>query len=283
MPVSNDNAANNLANKELLEQTINIARQAGDAIMGFYKKDFKQYEKSDSSPLTEADLAAHHIIVDGLKAISDLPCLSEESGEADGIDWAQRKNWNKYWLIDPLDGTKEFINKNDEFTVNIALIENGKAVMGVVYCPPLDRLYFAEQSLGAFRQDGTQAAQKITVADTPKAGEAWKVVGSRRHGAEALEKFADQLGEVETVSMGSSLKLCLVAEGAAHLYPRLALTCEWDTGAAQAVVEIAGGQVLTPELTPLMYGHKEELLNPFFIVCASSSEIWAETFKELSR
>lgn len=274
--------------QKLLEQTIDIARKAGDAIMAIYKTDYEQYEKSDSSPLTEADLAAHHIIIDGLKAMSDYPCLSEESGEADGIDWLQRKDWGTYWLIDPLDGTKEFINKNDEFTVNIALIENGKAILGVVYCPPLDRLYFAEKNSGAFRQDGSQEAVKISVADAPVAGETWKVVGSRRHGAEALEKFAEQLGDVETVSMGSSLKLCLVAEGAAHLYPRLALTCEWDTGAAQAVVEIAGGQVLAPniatgELSPLMYGQKEALLNPFFIVCGPVSGIWQSTFVALSK
>lgn len=269
--------------QKLLEQTIAIARNAGDAIMAIYKTDYEQYEKSDSSPLTAADLAAHHIIIDGLKAISDYPCLSEESGEADGVGWDQRKDWDTYWLIDPLDGTKEFINKNDEFTVNIALIKKGKAVLGVVYCPPLDRLYFAEQATGAFRQDGTEPAYKISVADAPKAGETWKVVGSRRHGAEALSKFSEQLGGVETVSMGSSLKLCLVAEGAAHLYPRLAPTCEWDTGAAQAVVEIAGGQVLTPELKPLMYGQKEELLNPFFIVCGPVSTIWEGTFTSLCK
>ena len=267
----------------LLSSVIEIARKAGSAIMDIYKSDYEQYEKSDSSPLTEADLAAHHIIIDGLKAISDYPCLSEESGEADGIDWQQRQKWGTYWLIDPLDGTKEFINKNDEFTVNIALIKKGKAVLGVVYCPPLDRLYFAEQATGAFRQDGTEPAYKISVADAPKAGETWKVVGSRRHGAEALEKFSERLGDVETVSMGSSLKLCLVAEGAAHLYPRLALTCEWDTGAAQAVVEIAGGKVLTPNLVPLMYGQKEELLNPFFIVCGPVSDIWQSSFLSLSK
>lgn len=267
----------------LLDQTIEIARQAGDAIMAIYKTDYEQYEKSDSSPLTEADLAAHHIIIDGLKEISDYPCLSEESGEADGIGWEQRKDWGTYWLIDPLDGTKEFINKNDEFTVNIALIENGKAILGVVYCPPLDRFYFAAQGIGAFKQDAGQAPVVINVANAPSEGNAWKIVGSRRHGAEALEKFSEQLGQVETVSMGSSLKLCLVAEGAAHLYPRLALTCEWDTGAAQAVVENAGGQVLTPRLEPLLYGQKEELLNPFFIVCGQLDTAWSKTFQELSR
>jgi 3'(2'), 5'-bisphosphate nucleotidase len=267
----------------LLDQVKGIASQAGDAIMAIYKTDYAQYEKDDKSPLTEADLAAHHIIIDGLAAISDLPCLSEESGEADGVDWAQRKTWHKYWLIDPLDGTKEFINKNDEFTVNIALIENGKAVMGVVYCPPLNRFYFAAKGIGAFRQNTNEAPFAINVASDPVEGEAWKIVGSRRHGAEALEKFSEQLGKVETVSMGSSLKLCLVAEGTAHLYPRLALTCEWDTGAAQAVVEIAGGQVLTPDLIPLVYGLKEELLNPYFIVCGSHNERCLEIFQKLSK
>ncbi len=279
MPVS----SRNVNNKELLNQTIDIAHKAGEAIMAIYKTDYKLYEKSDSSPLTEADLAAHHIIIDGLSAISDLPCLSEESGEADGIEWTQRKNWRKYWLIDPLDGTKEFINKNDEFTVNIALIENGKAVLGVVYCPPLNRLYFAAQGIGSFRQDDDQAPVALNVAAVPTVGETWNVVGSRRHGAEALETFATKLGKVETVSMGSSLKLCLVAEGAAHLYPRLALTSEWDTGAAQAVVELAGGHVLTPDLQPLLYGQKDELLNPYFIVCGDLSDVWGSTFKELSR
>ena len=267
----------------LLEQVKGIALQAGDAIMAIYQTDYAQYEKDDKSPLTEADLAAHHIIIDGLKAISDLPCLSEESGEADGIDWEKRGKWNKYWLIDPLDGTKEFINKNDEFTVNIALIENGKAVLGVVYCPPLNRFYFAAEGVGAFKQEADNSAVEINVANQPSAEETWNVVGSRRHGAEALEKFAEKLGKVETVSMGSSLKLCLVAEGVAHLYPRLAPTCEWDTGAAQAVVEIAGGQVLTPSLTPLMYGQKEDLLNPYFIVCGQLDSAWSQTFQELSR
>ncbi|MDO6804291.1 3'(2'),5'-bisphosphate nucleotidase CysQ, partial [Wenyingzhuangia sp. 1_MG-2023] len=187
-----------------------------------------QYEKSDSSPLTEADLAAHHIICDRLASISDYPVLSEESDKED-ITWEKRSQWNTYWLVDPLDGTKEFIKKNDEFTVNIALIQGGRAVLGVVYCPPLDRMYYAADEIGAYRQDGTAEAVKLSVADEPGTDEAWNVVGSRSHGAEALSAFSQQLGEVNLVSMGSSLKLCLVAEGAAHLYPRLAPTCEWDT------------------------------------------------------
>lgn len=267
--------------QSLVKQVVAVARDAGDAIMAIYKTDFSQYEKGDKSPLTEADLAAHHIICEGLARISDFPVLSEESG-AEAMSWNTRQQWQEYWLVDPLDGTKEFINKNDEFTVNIALIRDGKAVLGVVYCPPLDRMYFAAEDFGAYRQDGSEDAVAIQVAAQPLAGEVWNVVGSRRHGADALEKFAAQLGAVETVSMGSSLKLCLVAEGKAHLYPRLAPTCEWDTAAAQAVVEIAGGQVLTPDSEPLTYGRKEDLLNPFFIVCSQYSAVWGETFKALS-
>lgn len=267
--------------EKLLSGVIDIARQAGVAMMEIYKTDFAQYTKEDSSPLTEADLAAHHIIIDGLNAISDFPCLSEESDKAD-IEWQQRKDWNTFWIIDPLDGTKEFINKNDEFTVNIALVKDGKAILGVVYCPALDRFYYAEQSQGAFRQDGNSEPVKLLVAIAPADDQAWRVVGSRRHGAEALETFSQALGDVELVSMGSSLKFCLVAEGKAHLYPRLAPTCEWDTAAAQAVVEIAGGQVLTPALEPLLYGQKEDLLNPYFIVCGKQDEAWSDTFMKLA-
>lgn len=265
----------------LINSVLDIAKEAGDKIMEVYASDFSQYEKDDKSPLTEADLAAHKIICERLAQLSDYPILSEESGD-EAMDWNIRKDWNTYWLVDPLDGTKEFINKNDEFTVNIALINKGKAVMGVVYCPPLERFYYADPVSGAFRKDGESEAKKISVAPSPSKGEQWKVVGSRRHGAEALEKFAEQLGDVETVSMGSSLKLCLVAEGIAHLYPRLAPTCEWDTGAAQAVVEAAGGFVLTPKLQPLSYGKKEDLLNPFFIVCGEPQNDWGYVFQELA-
>jgi 3'(2'), 5'-bisphosphate nucleotidase len=267
--------------QQLIKQVADIARNAGAAILEIYNTDFAQYEKSDSSPLTEADLAAHHIIVKGLAAISDLPILSEES-DAEQMAWATRQRWGSFWLVDPLDGTKEFISKNDEFTVNIALIENGRAVLGVVYCPPLDRLYFAADGLGAFRQDGEQSPVTLRVINEPATGEKWAVVGSRRHGSDALAAFSERLGDVDLVSMGSSLKLCLVAEGKAHLYPRLAPTCEWDTGAAQAIVEHAGGLVLAPDLLPVRYGEKENLLNPYFIVCGAVNPLWSDAFTELA-
>lgn len=264
--------------QQLIDQVVEIVKDAGDAIMDIYRTDFDQYEKSDSSPLTEADLAAHKIICDGLNRISDYPILSEES-EKEDVSWEKRRKWNTYWLVDPLDGTKEFIKKNDEFTVNVALVDNGKPVVGVVYCPPLDRIYTGVVGKGAYRQDGDNLPVSIQVSSVPENSNTWKVVGSRSHGTKALEQFSTGLGDVELVSMGSSLKLCLVAEGAAHLYPRLAPTCEWDTGAAQAVVEAAGGKVLNPDLEELTYGAKEELLNPYFVVCGKVDELWAQHFK----
>lgn len=267
--------------QQLINQVADIARQAGVAILEIYNTDFARFEKSDSSPLTEADLAAHRIICDGLAAVSDLPILSEES-PAEDIAWSNRQHWDAFWLVDPLDGTKEFIKKNGEFTVNIALIRNGRAELGVVYCPALDRLYYAADGIGAWLVDQEAEARQLKVAAEPDASGKWAVVGSRSHGAEALAAFSARLGEVDLVSMGSSLKLCLVAEGKAHLYPRLAPTCEWDTGAAQAIVEQAGGLVLTPGLEPLRYGEKENLLNPYFIVCGAVNPLWSDAFTELS-
>ncbi|WP_051219390.1 3'(2'),5'-bisphosphate nucleotidase CysQ [Oceanobacter kriegii] len=265
----------------LVDQVVAIARQAGDAIMEIYETDFEKYEKSDASPLTEADLAAHKLICAELAKISEFPILSEESSK-DEIEWENRKNWNTFWIVDPLDGTKEFIKKSGEFTVNIALVSEGKAKLGVVYCPPLNRMYFATEEQGAFRQDADAEPVKLQVASEPQGDANWNVVGSKSHGAEALAAFSEQLGNVNLVSMGSSLKLCMVADGQAHLYPRLAPTCEWDTAAAQAIVEHAGGKVLTPSLEPLLYGQKEDLLNPFFIVCATQNERWGKVFTELA-
>lgn len=267
--------------KELVEQVINIARQAGEAIMQVYRSDFAHVSKADNSPLTEADLAAHKIIVAGLAAISDLPCLSEES-DGEQMSWQRRQSWGDYWLVDPLDGTKEFIARSGEFTVNIALISQGRAIMGVVYCPVTELLYYAEQGLGAFKQDKHMPATSLLVAAPPEGDRPWLLVGSRRHGAKALAQFTQQLSNVELLEKGSSLKLCLVGEGAADLYPRLAPTCEWDTAAAQAIVECAGGQVLGPDLQPLRYGEKEDLLNPNFIVCAKVDQRWRESFVALA-
>ncbi len=259
-----------MSKAQLAEQVTDIAHKAGQAIMAIYDKDFDIYSKDDKSPLTEADLAAHHIIVDGLKAISDLPILSEESAD---IPWQERRQWQQYWLVDPLDGTKEFIKKNGEFTVNIALIENGEPTLGVVYAPVLDTTYSGVVGeFARFSQSGKTEELKPAVHQS---GERWKVVGSRSHQSPEIQALLDQLpGETELVAMGSSLKLCLVAQGKAHLYPRLGPTCEWDTAAAHAVVRAAGGSVceldadkpLSEQRTPLRYNQKESLLNPYFLV-----------------
>ncbi|UYM18545.1 3'(2'),5'-bisphosphate nucleotidase CysQ [Endozoicomonas euniceicola] len=252
----------------MLNNVIEIAHKAGDAIMSVYQRDFATYEKKDESPLTEADLAAHEVIMAGLQTLTpDVPVLSEESAD---ISWEERQKWDTYWLVDPLDGTKEFIKRNGEFTVNIALIKNHKAVLGVVYTPVLKQFYYADEN-GAFKMTEGEAAVELKVADHQE-GEIWNVVASRSHMSDETKAFVEKLGKAELVSMGSSLKLCLVAEGKAHVYPRFALTSEWDTAAAQCVVEMAGGKVVTPEFEPVLYNAKENILNPFFIVCGGAAD-----------
>lgn len=245
------------------QDIVDLAKKAGDAIMTIYNQDFAVYDKNDASPLTEADLAAHHILVEGLERLTNYPVLSEESSEEVK---QERLNWNEYWLIDPLDGTKEFVKKNGEFTVNIALIQQGKPTFGVVYAPALKTLYVGDINQGAFKQEDGKNLEKITVRAKPAKTCDYIIVGSRSHQSEEFKAFIQDYPDADIVSMGSSLKLCLVAEGKADIYPRLGLTCEWDTAAAHAVVEAAGGQVLHAETgKPLEY-NKEDLLNPFFIV-----------------
>lgn len=257
---------------ELYLKVAQLAEEAGQKIMDIYARDFAVYDKADESPLTEADLAAHKHIVAGLERLSDLPILSEES--ADQVSWQERKNWQRFWLVDPLDGTKEFIKKNGEFTVNIALIDSGKPVFGVVYAPALNVTYIGSIEDGAIKKTA-EGESKISPSPL-KEGQTWIVVGSRSHPSEETQTLLDSLdGDVEMIPMGSSLKLCLVAEGKAHLYPRLGPTSEWDTAAAQAVVESAGGNVfeyhngdLESLTQPLRYNQKESVLNPYFVVSA---------------
>jgi len=256
----------------LAQTVLRIAKEAGDKIMAIYENDFAIYEKQDTSPLTEADLAAHNVIVDALTEESDLPILSEESAD---ISWDERKQWQSYWLVDPLDGTKEFIKKNGEFTVNIALIENGKPTMGIVYAPALNKSYLGIVGEGAWTEINGEFAP---ISATKHSGnDVWKIVGSRSHQSPEIQNLLAQLdGETELVAMGSSLKLCLVAEGEAHLYPRLGPTSEWDTGAAHAVAIAAGAKVtvldpanpLDSNAEDLTYNQKESVLNPFFLVSA---------------
>jgi 3'(2'), 5'-bisphosphate nucleotidase len=255
-----------------VEKIIDIAKQAGEAIIKIYETDFSVYEKSDLSPLTEADLAAHNVISNGLlKLTPEIPILSEESAK---ISYSIRKNWERYWLIDPLDGTKEFIKRNGEFTVNIALIENQRPILGVIYVPVSRVTYYGSKDTGAFKQPPDCVAEPITVSS--KHSRPVRVAGSRSHAGESLKRYLENLGEYEIVSMGSSLKSCLVAEGMADIYPRLGPTSEWDTGAAQAIVEAAGGRVTDTRMQPLLYNSKESVLNPDFFVFGDLDEDWSK-------
>ena len=260
----------NSISDDLKAKVTAIAVQAGNKIMEIYQQDFTIYEKDDASPLTQADLAAHKHIVAELENISALPILSEESSE---IPWQTRKTWTRYWLVDPLDGTKEFIKKNGEFTVNIALVEFGVPTFGVVHAPALQKTFVGHNGIGAYVDiDGVSTPLKV---NDKSPDEQWKVVGSRSHQSPEIHKILDALdGDKELVAMGSSLKLCSVADGSAHLYPRVGPTSEWDTAAAHAVVLAAGGRVvvLDPDnpfdhdAHPLRYNQKESILNPFFMV-----------------
>lgn len=250
----------------LAPQICRLARQAGDAIMRIYAaqgEDVLLAHKSDDSPLTQADLASHHCIRDGLLQLTpDLPVVSEE--DADSLQY--RVPQGSFWLIDPLDGTKEFLARNGEFTVNIALVVDGAPVWGAVYAPALDQMYWGGRDFGAFRQQQGPVAA-IRVAAPVGSGGRYRVVASKSHLNAETSAFIEGLGSADLVQAGSSLKFCRVAEGQADVYPRLAPTCEWDTAAAQAVVEGAGGHVVDTSGVRLRYG-RPDLLNPHFVVAS---------------
>ncbi len=254
------------------DRVIDIALLAGKAIMAVYEGEIAVSRKEDSSPLTQADLAAHDIITNGLAGIDpSIPVISEESS---AIPFDERKKWNRYWLVDPLDGTREFIKRNGEFTVNIALIEDHMPVMGVVYAPALDLLFHAIKGEGAYRQLGNGAPQRIRARNFDPTQVT--VAGSRSHAGERLLAFLDRIGPHMLISMGSSLKICLVAEGRADVYPRLGLTSEWDTAAAQCILEEAGGQIVGTNGQVLRYNTKDSLLNPEFFASGANSRNWSK-------
>ena len=256
--------------EKMIEPVVELAVQAGDAILEVYATDFDVQHKADLSPLTQADMASHRCIDAGLKALTpDIPVLSEESGMP---AFDVRSEWDRYWLVDPLDGTREFVKRNGEFTVNIALVEDTRPVFGVVYVPVKNQTYFGCAGYGAELRDSDSVAVKISVADAT--AEPARVVGSRSHRGASLDGFLENLGNYEMHPMGSSLKFCMVAEGAADIYPRLGPTSEWDTAAAQAVVEQAGGSVITLDGKPLSYNSKEEILNPHFLVVGPDDRDW---------
>jgi 3'(2'), 5'-bisphosphate nucleotidase len=257
----------------MLKRIMKTSIEAGKAILDIYHTDFDVDYKKDESPLTLADKKAHEVIMFFLRK-TDISVLSEEGRH---ILYKERKNWNKLWIVDPLDGTKEFVKRNDEFTVNIALVENHEPIMGVVYTPVMDVLYVGDKSLGAFKIEG--ASKKANLLDVLnernrlpviKVKDYFGIVASRSHLNEETTQYINEIkkdhDKVKIVSKGSSLKLCMVAEGTADIYPRFAPTMEWDTAAGDAVVRAAGGSVHDAKTnTPLLY-NKEKLLNPWFIV-----------------
>ena len=255
----------------LLDAVRGIAAEAAERILDVYHSAFEVARKTDDSPLTEADLVSHRTIVEGLGRLTpDIPILSEESAD---IGFATRAVWTCYWLVDPLDGTRDFVKRNGEFTVNVALIERNVPVLGVVTAPATGVSYAAARGLGARRHDadGT-AARRLTVR--APAAKPWRVASSRSHADPRTEAFVRNLGPTERISIGSSLKLCLVAEGRIDLYPRFGPTSEWDTAAAQCVVTEAGGRVTGVDLEPLRYNTRDSLLNPYFLAFGDAAIDW---------
>jgi 3'(2'), 5'-bisphosphate nucleotidase len=267
---------------KLMWDAIQASLKAGEAILRVYETDFSVSSKADSSPLTRADMDAHSIITDILKD-TEIPLLSEEGKD---IGYQERKDWKLFWLVDPLDGTKEFVKRNGEFTVNIALIENGFPLGGVIYVPVTDKLYLGIRDSGAWKFTGVKhLIDKLSSLDSflengsklPESLplEHYTVVCSRSHMSTETESFIAELkgthGELDFISKGSSLKLCMVAQGRADIYPRFAPTMEWDTGAGQAIVEAAGGTVLQANTGDRLRYNKEDLLNPWFIVTSQEN------------
>ena len=250
---------------DLLLQVCNIALKAGEEILKYYNQDIEVIHKDDSSPLTKADLASNKIIMNALQNLdSTIPILSEESL----VKWNERKNWTKYWLVDPLDGTKEFIKKNGEFTVNIALIDNDKPILGVIYAPVKSDLYFAQKKYGSFKINSSsklvdlEESQKLFVSNQSNIT---RIIGSRSHSNQSFDSWVNQnFPNTEIVQAGSSLKFCLIAEGVADIYPRFGPTSEWDIAAGHIIVDEAGGRVNTFQNNEINYNSKEDLLNPQF-------------------
>ena len=256
----------------LLDNALEVAKEAGREILEIYEAGFSVEHKGDKTPLTEADMAAHQVIETGLSVLSpNIPVLTEESAD---IPYAVRSGWKRYWLVDPLDGTKEFIKRNGEFTINIALIDGDRAVLGIVYAPVLGVSYFACRGHGAFKREAMNEALPIR-AKTWQGGRVI-VAGSRSHQGKALERFLGNLGDYELVLKGSALKSCLVAEGRADIYARLGPTSEWDTAAAQCILEEAGGHLTNTRMQPLRYNTKDSLLNPHFFAYGDNEEDWSK-------
>ncbi len=260
--------------EDLIPEVCAIARRAAAAILDVYESEFAVEHKDDRSPLTAADLAAHRCIVDSLRKLTpELPILSEESA---AIDWDERRQWSRYWLVDPLDGTREFVKRNGEFTVNIALIDGDRSVLGVVQAPVTGSIAWAWQGGGAWMAEAAGAPHRCR---TRPPADPLIVAGSRSHGNPRLDEMMDRIGPHQIVPLGSSLKFLRIAAAEADLYVRLGPTSEWDTAAAQCVLEEAGGAVVDLHGNPLRYNSRESLLNPEFVACGDPKTAWADLLR----
>lgn len=259
--------------KTLIEPVVQLAQMAGESILNVYEQGFSVQQKADDTPVTEADFAANDAIVNGLKQLTPhVPILSEESA---AVPYAQRKQWTQYWLVDPLDGTREFIKRNGEFTVNIALIRQGQPILGVVYAPVKEVTYYASRGCGAYKFAQHKIPHLISARPCPK--KRLTIAGGHAKQTQIFKRFINGLGnEVNIIKIGSSLKSCLVAEGLADVYPRFGPTAEWDTAAAQCIVEEAGGKITDTLMQPLRYNTKASLLNPHFLVFGDSYKRWSQ-------
>ena len=255
------------------EGVIAIARAAAEAILRIYADEFDVIRKADASPVTAADLAAHHIIVDGLKALTpEIPVLSEES--ADTVPTATRRSWTRMWLVDPLDGTREFVKRNGEFTVNIALVETGVATFGVIQAPVTGELWHGAPGHGAFKREG---ARDLALHAPRHHGDCGlRVAASRSHRDPRTTALLARIGDATPVALGSSLKFCRLAEGGMDVYPRFGPTSEWDTAAGQAILEGAGGVVLDPRGRPFRYNQRDTILNGDFIALGDPGLPWRD-------
>ncbi|HIO91741.1 MAG TPA: 3'(2'),5'-bisphosphate nucleotidase [Leucothrix mucor] len=260
---------------KLLPDVKRIALEAGEKIMVIFNRGFEVEYKDDESPVTEADLAANAHIIDELRKLAgDFPILTEEEA---ALSFEERSKWETYWLVDPLDGTIEFVNRRDGFTVNIALIHKHKSVLGVIYAPVFDTSYYAAKGHGAHKDSKDTQGKKITVRALPDKP---MVAVSRSHSKGDLLKYLESIGEHELIQTGSSLKMCYVAEGVADIYPRLWWTSEWDTGAAHCIVDEAGGSLVKTDMSPLLYNTKDSLLNPFFFTIGGNDHDWMQYLPE---
>lgn len=256
----------------LREAVIALAKDAAARILAVYDTAFDVAHKADASPLTEADLASHHCIVAGLERLTpDIPILSEES--AHEVPWGVRREWPRLWLVDPLDGTREFVKRNGEFTVNIALIEDGVAVFGVIQQPTTGALWHGAQDAGAFRREGDT---DLALRTRGQPSSPLRVAASRSHRDARTEAFLLRMGDTEPLAQGSSLKFCRIAEGAMDVYPRFGPTSEWDTAAGQAIVDAAGGCVIDPRGRPLRYNQRDTILNGDFLALGDPTLPWRE-------